>query len=149
MNVFSIIATPCPPSKKLDKYGHAGLMRPPVRPDRLPHPFRPFWRHPAQPQEQGRSAFESRCHLHPRNSPGRHNGGRFKKAAKAYKEAGYPDEWKLHHQGGLCGFETREVAATPETLDVVAAGQVYAWNPSITGTKSKTPFSSTKRALTS
>jgi antitoxin VapB len=61
----------------------------------------------------------------------------FKKAVKAYEEAGYPDEWKLHHQGGLCGFETREVVATPETPDVVAAGQVYAWNPSITGTKSE------------
>jgi len=61
----------------------------------------------------------------------------FKKAIKAYEEAGYPDEWKLHHQGGLCGFEPREVTATPEMPDVVAAGQVYAWNPSITGTKSE------------
>jgi Xaa-Pro aminopeptidase len=69
--------------------------------------------------------------------PGVTMGEVFKKAVNAYKEAGYPDEWKLHHQGGLCGFEPREVTATSKTPDVVVAGQVYAWNPSITGTKSE------------
>lgn len=69
--------------------------------------------------------------------PGITMGEIFIKAIKAYEKAGFPDEWKLHHQGGLCGFEPREVAATPETPDVVTAGQVYAWNPSITGTKSE------------
>lgn len=53
----------------------------------------------------------------------------------AYAEAGFPDEWHLHHQGGPAGYEPREYVATPRSTDVVLVGQVYAWNPSITGTK--------------
>jgi Xaa-Pro aminopeptidase len=55
----------------------------------------------------------------------------------AYAEAGFPDEWQLHHQGGPASYEPREWLATPDTKDVVTLGQVYAWNPSITGTKSE------------
>jgi antitoxin VapB len=59
----------------------------------------------------------------------------FAKIQQAYAAAGYPDEWRLHHQGGPAGYEPREYVATPQTKAVVAAGQTYAWNPSITGTK--------------
>jgi antitoxin VapB len=51
--------------------------------------------------------------------------------------AGFPDEWRLHHQGGLAGYLPREIVATPETQDEVSVGQVYACNPSIAGTKSE------------
>jgi antitoxin VapB len=61
----------------------------------------------------------------------------FHKAQIAYAEAGFPDEWQLHHQGGPAGYEPREWLATPDSKDVVTLGQVYAWNPSITGTKSE------------
>jgi Xaa-Pro aminopeptidase len=54
-----------------------------------------------------------------------------------YRDAGYPDEYLLHHQGGLTGYGTRERLAHPgETLQV-RAGQLYAWNPSIAGVKSE------------
>ena len=43
----------------------------------------------------------------------------------------------LHHQGGAAGYEPREYLGTPSAQDVVAAGQVFAWNPSITGVKSE------------
>ncbi len=59
----------------------------------------------------------------------------FAKIQQAYAAAGYPDEWKLHHQGGPAGYEAREFIATPATTAQVAAGQTYAWNPSITGAK--------------
>jgi antitoxin VapB len=55
----------------------------------------------------------------------------------AYARAGYPDEWTLHHQGGVAGYEPREFFATPTATFEVASRQVYAWNPSITGAKSE------------
>lgn len=61
----------------------------------------------------------------------------FNGAVNAYAEVGFPDEWRLHHQGGPAGYEPREYIATPDRKDVVRVGQAYAWNPSITGTKSE------------
>lgn len=61
----------------------------------------------------------------------------FQTCMKAYKEAGYPEEWKLHHQGGPTAYEPREWIATPQSQEKVVIGQTYAWNPSITGTKSE------------
>jgi Xaa-Pro dipeptidase len=43
----------------------------------------------------------------------------------------------LHHQGGPAGYEPREYLGDPASTDVVSVGQAYAWNPSITGTKSE------------
>jgi Xaa-Pro aminopeptidase len=69
--------------------------------------------------------------------PGHTLGQIFRRATEAYAAAGFPDEWHLHHQGGPAGYEPREYVATPDSADVVSIGQVYAWNPSITGTKSE------------
>ena len=69
--------------------------------------------------------------------PGETLGGIFERAAAAYSEVGFPDEWRLHHQGGAAGYEPREYVAIPGSADVVRSGQAYAWNPSITGTKSE------------
>jgi antitoxin VapB len=69
--------------------------------------------------------------------PGRSLGDIFRQAMAAYAQAGFPDEWHLHHQGGPAGYEPRELIATPDTPERVSAGQAYAWNPSITGTKSE------------
>ena len=40
----------------------------------------------------------------------------------AYARAGYPDEYRLHHQGGPAGYEPRELIANPSTDFLVAAG---------------------------
>jgi Xaa-Pro aminopeptidase len=69
--------------------------------------------------------------------PGQSLGEIFKIAQENYARVGFPDEWRLHHQGGLAGYNPREIVAIPETSFVVQEGQVYAWNPSITGTKSE------------
>ena len=63
-------------------------------------------------------------------------GNVFHKAQAAYASAGFPDEWQLHHQGGLAGYAPREVTATPLSNQPILVGQVFAWNPSITGAKS-------------
>jgi antitoxin VapB len=69
--------------------------------------------------------------------PGRSVGDVFELVIKAYTAVGFPDEWRKHHQGGVCGYEPREYLAVPGSPDRVALGQVYAWNPSITGYKSE------------
>ena len=61
----------------------------------------------------------------------------FNSGLKAYEAAGYADEWQLHHQGGPAGYESREFVGRPDVIGEVAEGQAYAWNPSITGTKSE------------
>ena len=69
--------------------------------------------------------------------PGQTLGDVFATAVATYEATGFGDEWRLHHQGGLAGYEPREMVATPGATDLIAIGQAYAWNPSITGTKSE------------
>jgi Xaa-Pro aminopeptidase len=69
--------------------------------------------------------------------PGQTLGQVFQRAVAAYAECGFPGEWQWHHQGGPVGYEAREYIATPNSMDRVQAGQSYAWNPSIAGTKSE------------
>jgi Xaa-Pro aminopeptidase len=56
-------------------------------------------------------------------------------AIQAYGDQGYPDEWKLHHQGGIIAYSGREVIATPGDPTALRAGMAVAWNPSISGAK--------------
>lgn len=55
----------------------------------------------------------------------------------AYARQGYAHEWRNHHQGGPTAYETREFLVTENTPDLVQAGMVFAWNPSIRGCKSE------------
>jgi Xaa-Pro aminopeptidase len=72
--------------------------------------------------------------------PGRTLADAFADCCRFYSEAGFPDEWKLHHQGGLTGYGSREIIATPRTEHVIGAGQAFAWNPSVTGSKAEETF---------
>jgi Xaa-Pro dipeptidase len=72
--------------------------------------------------------------------PGRTLAETFADVQRFYRDAGYPGEWRLHHQGGLTGYGSRELIATPATDHVIAAGQAFAWNPSITGAKAEETF---------
>ena len=69
--------------------------------------------------------------------PGRTLGEVFSRAQAAYAQAGFAEEWRLHHQGGPAAYEPREYLGTPGSTDSVVVGQAYAWNPSITGAKSE------------
>ena len=72
--------------------------------------------------------------------PGRPLCDVFADCKRLYEEAGFPDEWRLHHQGGSTGYASREVIATADTHDAVQVGQAFAWNPSITGAKAEQTF---------
>jgi len=69
--------------------------------------------------------------------PGKMIGDVFSIAVQAYANAGWPDEWQSHHQGGSAGYEPREFVAIPGMKESILNGQVYAWNPSIKGVKSE------------
>ena len=58
-------------------------------------------------------------------------------ARDAYAAAGFPDEWRNHHQGGKIGYAPREWLIRPEGDQVVGVGEAYAWNPTVPGAKSE------------
>ena len=56
---------------------------------------------------------------------------------RGYSQEGFPGEVHLHHQGGATGYRTRDWVAHPQSEDRVQLHQAFAWNPSITGTKTE------------
>lgn len=72
--------------------------------------------------------------------PGRTLAEAFEDCCRFYEEAGFAEEWRLHHQGGITGYASREVIATPFTEVEIEVGQAFAWNPSVTGAKAEETF---------
>lgn len=69
--------------------------------------------------------------------PGASVSAIFRRAVDVYARSGYPEEWRLHHQGGATGYAPREYKGTLSSDEVVLEDQAFAWNPSIAGTKSE------------
>lgn len=61
----------------------------------------------------------------------------FRHGIHSYDVNGFRDEWKLHHQGGPTGYQGRSYLGRNGERRTVVAPQAFAWNPSITGTKSE------------
>lgn len=92
------------------------------------------------PEELGRrtqSVARVNARLLAATRPGAVGSELFKTIADAYAEEGFAGEERLHHQGGACGYRTRDWVAHPASAETVQAGQAFAWNPSITGTKAE------------
>ena len=64
----------------------------------------------------------------------------FEDCRRFYTDAGFPEGWKGHHQGGMTGYASREVIATPEARQEIRPGQAFAWNPSLEGAKAEETF---------
>jgi Xaa-Pro aminopeptidase len=71
------------------------------------------------------------------SQPGKTLGQMFDVIKKSYADAGFSNEWQLHHQGGPAGYQPRDCVATPDDPTALVKNQALAWNPSITGTKSE------------
>ena len=72
--------------------------------------------------------------------PGRTLAEAFEDCRRFYAEAGFPDGWRDHHQGGMAGYASREAIATPEAQEEIRTGQAFAWNPSLEGAKAEETF---------
>lgn len=79
--------------------------------------------------------------------PGRTFADVFADIIAEYEKQGFAEQWQLHHQGGSTGYNGRDVFANPACESVVQAGQAFAWNPSITGTKSEDTMLLTEQGL--
>jgi Xaa-Pro dipeptidase len=77
------------------------------------------------------------CTMMAHTVPGKPAVEAFRKGLEAYGEAGLAEEYKLHHQGGAIGYLGRDYKVDFHTEEVVRENQAFAWNPSITGTKSE------------
>ena len=75
--------------------------------------------------------------LHRNTLPGVTVASLFDGLTKQYEKEGYPQEWRLHHQGGATGYTTRDFRASASCTKVVQEHQAYAWNPTISGVKSE------------
>ena len=59
----------------------------------------------------------------------------FSEMQGAYKTTGFENEWTKHHQGGACGYETRDWTLQEGGEKMLVEGSAYAWNPSLPGLK--------------
>lgn len=76
--------------------------------------------------------------------PGRPAVEVYEAALRAYAEVGYPEEYRLHHQGGSIGYIGRDYKVTAHTKEIIRENQGFTWNPSITGMKSEDTMLATK-----
>ncbi len=67
--------------------------------------------------------------------PGNTLGDVINAAQRAYGKIGHPDEWKLHHQGGMILGLERLYLVPPGDRTRIVPGMVLAWNPTVQGTK--------------
>jgi len=81
------------------------------------------------------AAAQVNAQLMAATQPGSSGSDLYHLAARAYAEAGFENEERLHHQGGATGYRTRDWVAHPACRESVQVNQAFAWNPSVTGTK--------------
>lgn len=59
---------------------------------------------------------------------------------RTYASHGYSNAIIQHHQGGLTGYQAREVVARPDSFEIIQQHMAVAWNPSVPGAKIEDTF---------
>lgn len=80
------------------------------------------------------------CRMVAATRPGAKASAVFQTGVAAYRELGYGEEWRNHHQGGRMGYYARDIKVTEATPDIIEVNQAFCWNPSIAGTKIEDGF---------
>jgi antitoxin VapB len=88
---------------------------------------------PRQLAERSQAVAEVDARMLAASRPGATLGDVIAAAQDAYAEHGFPGEWRLHHQGGLTGYNGREVFGVPDEPTSIPRSAAVAWNPSISG----------------
>jgi Xaa-Pro dipeptidase len=79
--------------------------------------------------------------------PGRPARQVLQRGIEAYREKGFPEEWKFHHQGGSIGYTGRDYRTNLNTQDIIQENQAFTWNPSLAGTKSEDTILASSKGL--
>ena len=96
-----------------------------------------FGKMPASLEKQYEANVFVDCTFMAHTRPGTPAREVLQRGLDAYREQGFSDEWKLHHQGGPIGYQPRDYRVHPGTPDIIQENQAFTWNPTITGTKSE------------
>ncbi|MGA9525980.1 MAG: M24 family metallopeptidase [Myxococcaceae bacterium] len=67
--------------------------------------------------------------------PGVTLGSVYDAMVRAYAQTGHPGAEMFHHQGGSCGYLSRDVVALPGMEVKLVPDGAVAWNPSLPGAK--------------
>jgi Xaa-Pro dipeptidase len=109
--------------------------------------FLHFGRLPAELKEKYLANVFIDCVFMAATRPGAPARQVLKRGIEAYEEKGFPEEWKLHHQGGSIGYTGRDYRANFNTEDIIQENQAFTWNPSLTGTKSEDTILASSKGL--
>jgi Xaa-Pro aminopeptidase len=71
----------------------------------------------------------------------------FSKGIEAYEKERHKDLWKLHHQGGITGYLSREVQGNLSAEQIISVNQAFAWNPIVNSTKSEDTLLLTEKGI--
>ncbi len=95
---------------------------------------------PAELKEQYAKTVEIENVMADATRPGVDDLEIFELSKKLYAEAGYPEMWKVHHQGGPQSYTNGFYLMNQDVHEKVRLNEVYGYNPSITGTKTEDGF---------
>jgi len=106
-----------------------------------------FGKLPVDLRRRHEACLQVECAMWAATKPGAEAGAVFRAGMDEYARQGFAGEWEKHHQGGPTGYEPRDYLGTPKEKRKVVNNQAFAWNPSITGTKTEDTILATVKGV--